>query len=59
MSQPLSQAAVRFYVYIASGKVMQKAGMQFVTKHSARYEKNGEIFDADEYMISSEAWKQT
>lgn len=42
---------------IASGKVMQKAGMQFVRKHSSKYVKDGKIFDADEYMISSEVWK--
>lgn len=42
---------------IASGKVMQKAGMHYVTKHSSKYEKNENIYDADEYKITYADWK--
>ena len=43
---------------VASGKVMQKAGMNFVTQHIAKYEKNGICYDADEYRITLDDWKQ-
>lgn len=36
---------------VASGKVMQKAGMHFVQKHFQKYEKCGKCYDADEYRI--------
>lgn len=40
-----------------SGKVMQKAGMHYVTKHVSKYEKCGVFHDADEYMITIDEWK--
>lgn len=43
---------------VASGKVMQKAGMNFVTQHIAKYEKNGICYDTDEYRITLDDWKQ-
>ena len=43
---------------IASGKVMQKAGMHFVKKHPSKYEKCGKSYDADEYVIDAEAWNK-
>ena len=43
---------------IASGKVMQKAGMHHVTKHISKYEKCGVFYDADEYMITMDDWKR-
>lgn len=42
---------------VGSGKVMQKAGMHFVTKHTAKYEKNGRYYDAEEYRITADDWK--
>ena len=42
---------------VASGKVMQKAGMHFVTRHAAKYEKNGTYYDAEEYRITFDEWK--
>lgn len=42
---------------VASGKVMQKAGMHYVTKHVSKYEKCGVHHDADEYMITIDEWK--
>ena len=42
----------------ASGKVMQKAGMQYVGTHPAKYEKCGKTYDADEYAITLDRWKQ-
>lgn len=41
---------------VGSGKVMQKAGMQFVEKHVGKYEKNGNCYDADEYVIHASMW---
>ena len=41
---------------IASGKVMQKAGMHHVKKHVSKYEKCGRDYDADEYLITYEDW---
>lgn len=43
---------------IASGKVMEKAGMHHVTKHVSKYEKSGVYHDADEYMITMDDWKR-
>lgn len=43
---------------VASGKVMQKAGMHYVGKQLAKYEKNGKVYDADEYEIMLEDWQQ-
>ena len=43
---------------IASGKVMQKAGMHYVRKQVSKYEKCGMYYDADEYMITIDDWKQ-
>lgn len=43
---------------IASGKVMQKTGMHYVTKHISKYEKCGVFYDADEYMITMDDWKR-
>lgn len=42
---------------VASGKVMQKARMHYVGKQLAKYEKNGTVYDADEYEITVEDWK--
>ncbi len=41
---------------IASGKVMQKAGMQLVGSHASKYEKCGKSYDVDEYMITVDQW---
>ena len=41
----------------ASGAVMRKVGMHFVGTHSAKYEKDGAVMDADEYRITRETWK--
>ena len=43
---------------VASGKVMQKAGMHYVRKHASKYEKCGKYYDADEYIITYNDWKQ-
>lgn len=43
---------------VASGKVMQKVGMYHVGKQIAKYEKNGNIYDADEYIITVDDWKE-
>ncbi|MBR5869934.1 MAG: GNAT family N-acetyltransferase, partial [Clostridia bacterium] len=43
----------------ASGRVMQKAGMHYVCTHEGKYEKNGVLWDADEYTVSSEDWYST
>ncbi len=40
----------------ASGRVMQKVGMHYVTSHPAKYEKCGIRYDADEYTVTSEDW---
>ena len=37
---------------------MQKAGMHFVAKHNAKYEKAGKQYDAEEYRITLDDWKQ-
>jgi len=43
---------------IASGKVMEKAGMRYVKTHLSKYEKNGIHYDADEYVITLGQWKE-
>lgn len=43
---------------VASGAVMKKAGMNYVKTHSARYEKVGVCYDADEYAITYDEWKE-
>ena len=43
---------------VASGKAMQKAGMHYVGTHPSKYEKCGEHFDADEYMITYDEWRK-
>ena len=43
---------------IASGRVMQKAGMYYVRKHISKYEKDGTYYDADEYAITYDEWKE-
>lgn len=42
---------------VASGKVMKKAGMQYVQSYVSKYEKDGKCYDADEYMITYKDWK--
>lgn len=42
---------------IASGAVMKKVGMRYVKTHVAKYEKDGNYYDADEYRISCEDWR--
>ena len=42
---------------VGSGKVMQKSGMQYIGKTTAKYEKNGVWHDADEYVITYDTWK--
>lgn len=43
---------------IASGTVMKKVGMNYVKTHTAKYEKDGISYDADEYRISYEDWRK-
>ena len=42
---------------VASGRVMKKAGMHYVQRHTLKYEKNGKYYDADECMITYEDWQ--
>ena len=42
---------------VASGAVMRKVGMRHVGVQKARYEKEGALFDADEYRITLEEWR--
>ena len=42
---------------IASGRVMQKAGMTHIRTEKAKYEKNGRVHDAPVYRITAEEWK--
>ena len=44
---------------VASGRVMQKAGMHYIGTHTSKYKKCMEYYDADEYMITCDEWKQT
>ena len=45
---------------IASGKVMQKAGMQFQSFLPGKHQKNGILYDAMQYCITRDDWlKQT
>lgn len=41
---------------IASGKAMQKAGMELVGSYASKYEKCGKSYDVDEYMITFDQW---
>ena len=41
----------------ASGRVMQKAGMHYVCRHIAKYEKGGKHYDAEEYLITADEWR--
>ena len=41
----------------ASGAVMGKAGMTYVQTHKGKYEKSGNIYDADEYKITCDEWR--
>lgn len=41
----------------ASGAVMRKAGMRYNGTVQGKYEKNGEIFDAPQYCITKNDWK--
>ena len=41
----------------ASGVVMRKVGMTYVKTHKAKYEKAGNVFDADEYKITCDEWR--
>ena len=41
---------------IASGRVMQKAGMTYIRTEKAKYEKNGRVHDAPVYRITAEQW---
>lgn len=43
---------------IASGAVMKKVGMSYIQTHAAKYEKDGCSYDADEYRITYEEWKE-
>ena len=43
---------------IASGRVMQKAGMAYMGRYVAKYEKNGSMYDADAYQITFDDWKK-
>ena len=41
----------------ASGAVMRKVGMTYVQTYKAKYEKLGNVFDADEYKITCDEWR--
>ena len=41
----------------ASGAVMRKVGMTYVQTYKAKYEKSGKVFDADEYKITCDDWR--
>ncbi len=43
----------------ASGAVMRKVGMQYVTTIPGKYEKLGKQYDAVEYRITKEMWDHT
>jgi len=43
---------------VASGKVMQKAGMRYVGRCASKYEKCGKRYDADAYTITVDDWKR-
>ena len=42
---------------VASGRVMEKAGMTYIRTEKGKYEKNGRIYDAPVYRITAERWK--
>ena len=42
---------------VASGRVMEKAGMTYIRTEMGKYEKNGRIYDAPTYRITAEQWK--
>ena len=44
---------------LASGRVMEKAGMKRIRALPRKYEKNGILHDAMEYTITQEDWKNT
>ena len=41
----------------ASGAVMRKVGMTYVKTYKAKYEKSGKVYDADEYKITCDEWR--
>ncbi len=41
---------------VASGAVMKKVGMTFVTTHKGKYKKAEKYMDADEYRITRQDW---
>lgn len=43
---------------IASGRVMQKAGMHYLGRYASKYEKNGRMHDAEAYQITVDDWKK-
>ena len=43
---------------VASGRVMQKAGMCHLGRYASKYEKNGRLYDADVYRITVDDWKK-
>lgn len=44
---------------VASGKVMQKVGMQYMKTLISKYQKDDKSYDADEYMITYNDWQAT
>ena len=42
----------------ASGRVMEKAGMRYVRTIRAKYEKCGKYYDAQEYCLTLDSWKE-
>jgi len=43
---------------VASGRVMQKAGMQYERTVKSKYEKCGTCYDADAYVITYDQWNR-
>ncbi len=50
-------AADHFGENLSSGAVMRKAGMQYCGTVPGKYHKNGTFYDAPQYRITAEAWK--
>lgn len=51
-------AASHFSENQASGAVMRKCGMIYEGRTKDAYEKNGDFYDADRYVITSEIWNK-